>query len=45
MEPGVWIVEKYSNPLKALSFGMNETWQVTKVIASAVKDFLLVRCH
>ena len=37
MEPGVWMVEQYHNPFRAFMFGMNETWQVTKVIASAVK--------
>ena len=37
LEPAVWLVEKYSNPIDALLFGMRETWQVTKVIATAVK--------
>ncbi len=37
MEPGVWMVEQYSNPFEALLFGIRETWQVTKVIATAVK--------
>lgn len=37
MEPGVWMIEKYSNPFEAFLFGVRETWQVTKVIATAVK--------